>query len=99
MTRNLKTHCELCEREFYSNEGRFPVGKPTVHHLVPKQKYRGKWSEVETIMICSRCHKQLHKCYDNVALKTELNDIESLKASSEMQKFIAWLRKEKRSEQ
>ena len=96
MTKARKTHCELCERAFHSLEGRFPVGKPTVHHLVPKQKYRGKWAEVKTIMICSRCHKQLHKLFDNVTLKTQFNDLELLKSNPEMMKFISWIRKEKR---
>lgn len=85
--------CAICEREFYSDEGRFPVGKPVVHHLIPKQKYRGKKSELEGILICSKCHRQIHKLFDNAILKRNYYTLEKIKNYDEMKKFIKWIRK------
>jgi hypothetical protein len=45
--------CRICEREFYSSQGRSPVGRPVVHHLIPKQKYREKSRNAPIIHICS----------------------------------------------
>ena len=87
--------CELCGRTFFGNEGRFPVGKPVIHHLVPKQKFRGKSSEAQTITICSRCHKQLHRLYDNYMLKMKYCTLSQIKKDPELKKFITWLRKDK----
>jgi len=86
--------CEICEHGFFSKEGRFPVGKPVTHHLIPKQKFRGKSSDAQTIIICSRCHKQMHKLYDNYTLKRRLSAITELKNDPKMQKFVRWVRKE-----
>ncbi|WP_455391957.1 hypothetical protein [[Eubacterium] cellulosolvens] len=86
--------CVVCDREFYSAEGRFPVGKPVIHHLIPKQKFRGRRFEVTTITICSRCHKQLHKLYDNYELKKNYCTLAEIKNDPEMQKFVRWIRKD-----
>lgn len=85
--------CEICERHFFSSEGRFLVGKPYVHHMIPKQKFRGKLSDAPTILICSRCHKQLHRLYDNSILKKKCSTLKEIKCDLEMQKFVYWLRK------
>ncbi len=87
--------CAVCERRFHSDEGRFPVGRPEVHHLVPKHKYRGKPAEAPTILVCHRCHRQLHRLYDNPTLKEEYSSVKKLKDDPEVKKFVNWLKKEK----
>lgn len=86
--------CELCERRFYSNEGRFPVGGPTKHHLTPKQKYRGKLKDAKYAFICEGCHKQINKVFTNNELKT-YNTIAKLKKHPKIISYIKWIRKEK----
>jgi predicted HNH restriction endonuclease len=86
--------CAVCSREFYSATGRFLVGKPVVHHLIPKQKFRGKHNDAGIISICARCHRQLHKLYDNNTLKNRYSSIEEIKSDPEMKKFVKWVRKE-----
>jgi 5-methylcytosine-specific restriction endonuclease McrA len=90
LKRNGMKKCAICERIFYSNEERFPVGNPVVHHLIPKQKHGGKKSEGEGILICSKCHKQVHKLFDNSRYHT----LEKIKSCDEIKKFVKWIRKE-----
>jgi predicted HNH restriction endonuclease len=89
-----KEKCRLCNRTFFSTEGRFNVGQPVVHHLIPKQKFRGKKTEAPTILICLHCHKQLHKLFNNSVLRSEYNSISKIKKHKKMRRFIHWLRKE-----
>lgn len=84
--------CKLCERHFYSNEGRFPVSGPTKHHLIPKQKYRGRVKDAKYELICETCHKQINKMFTNNELKA-LNTIAKLKKHPKMQKYLKWIRK------
>lgn len=79
--------CELCERD---------VARLTVHHLVPRQKVKQKKADPgPTINICSACHRQIHTLFDNKRLAQDLNTLESLQNEPEMQKFLAWMRKQK----
>lgn len=77
--------CELCERD---------VERLTVHHLIPKQKAKQKVAEIPTVTICSACHKQIHSLFDNTRLSQELNSLEKLKDEPQMQKFLAWVKKQ-----
>jgi hypothetical protein len=78
--------CELCERE---------VPKLTVHHLRPRQTTKRKKAEIgPTASICSACHRQVHVLFDNKRLARELDSIEKLQAEPQMQKFLAWVRKQ-----
>lgn len=78
--------CELCERE---------LSQLTVHHLIPRQKTkRKKLDPGPTINICSACHRQTHRLFDNTRLAKELNSLEALKSEPQMQKFLAWVRKQ-----
>ncbi|WP_460204919.1 HNH endonuclease [Scytonema sp. NUACC21] len=74
--------CELCDRE---------LDKLTVHHLIPRQK---KGHHGPKINICSACHRQIHTLFDNTRLAQELNSLEKLKQEPQMQKFLAWVRKQ-----
>lgn len=75
--------CQLCQRE---------IEKLTVHHLIPKQK---KGTHGPTIDICSACHRQIHTLFDNKRLATELNTLDKLQSEPQLQKFIAWVKKQK----
>lgn len=67
----------------------------TVHHLVPRQHSKRKKQEPgETINICSACHRQIHVLFDNKLLAKELNSLEKLSNEPQIQKFLAWVRKQ-----
>ncbi|MBU7581671.1 MAG: HNH endonuclease [Nostoc sp. TH1S01] len=67
----------------------------TVHHLVPRQNTkRKKQAPGPTANICSACHRQIHALFDNKVLAVELNTLEKLMNDPQMQKFLAWVRKQ-----
>jgi 5-methylcytosine-specific restriction enzyme A len=72
--------CALCERE---------VARITKHHLTPKSE-----GGTETADLCLACHKTLHKFFTNRTLAKELNSIEALRQTPEVQRYIAWVRKQ-----
>jgi 3-methyladenine DNA glycosylase AlkC len=79
--------CELCQRE---------MEQLTVHHLIPRQAVKRKQADPgPTIEICSACHRQLHNLYSNTELAKQLNTIEKLRNEPKMQKFLAWIKKQK----
>lgn len=78
--------CELCERE---------MERLTAHHLIPRQSTKRQKVETSpTIDICSACHRQIHALFDNKYLAKELNTLEKLRKAPEMQKFLAWVKKQ-----
>ncbi|WP_256973486.1 HNH endonuclease [Nostoc sp. T09] len=86
MSHNQQEQCELCHRE---------MEHLTVHHLVPRQHSKRKKQEPgETINICSACHRQIHVLFDNKLLAKELNSLEKLSNEPQIQKFLAWVRKQ-----
>ncbi|MBE9168466.1 HNH endonuclease [Pleurocapsales cyanobacterium LEGE 06147] len=79
--------CELCQRE---------MERLTVHHLIPRQAVKRKKAEPgPTIDICSACHRQIHSLYSNNELAKYLNTLEKLRNEPKMQKFLAWIEKQK----
>ncbi|MDX2099266.1 MAG: HNH endonuclease [Leptolyngbyaceae cyanobacterium bins.59] len=83
----MGTCCELCDRA---------VEDLTLHHLVPRQKTKRKNQDPSpTITICSACHRQIHSLFNNTRLANELDSPEKLKAEPQMERFIAWVRKQK----
>ncbi|WP_308796278.1 HNH endonuclease [Tolypothrix sp. FACHB-123] len=86
MSKNAREQCELCHRE---------MENLTVHHLVPRQNTKRKHQDPgETVNICSACHRQIHALFDNKLLAKELNTLEKLCNEPQMQKFLAWVRKQ-----
>jgi hypothetical protein len=83
--------CRICEREFNTKQGRYPVGKPTKHHVVPKHKYHGRWRDAEVILICNFCHRQINKFFTNNELK--LMTLEQLRNHQKVYNWIKWIRK------
>jgi hypothetical protein len=75
--------CELCERE---------VENLTLHHLVPRQKKGHAGPKAE---ICAACHRQIHTLFDNARLARELNSLERLRDEPDMQRFLAWVRRQR----
>ena len=88
-----KTACELCGRDVFL----------TFHHLIPKKMHRRtrfkktytKTQLNEGIMICSLCHKGLHKLFDEMTLGRDLNTLPKLRANEKVQKHTQWVRKQK----
>lgn len=67
----------------------------TVHHLTPRQNTKRKKADPgPTAEICSACHRQVHALFDNKQLARELNSIKKLKDEPQMQKFLAWVKKQ-----
>ncbi|UCD13131.1 MAG: hypothetical protein JSW60_06105 [Thermoplasmatales archaeon] len=84
--------CWLCKREFYKQQGRFPVGPPTKHHIIPKQKYHGKWKDADVVPVCKACQHQMHKTFTNYQLK-EMTKTE-LRNHKKIRSYIKWIRKD-----
>lgn len=91
MNTNKPKGCWICNRDFYSNQGRYPVGGPTKHHITPKQKYRGKMKNAECEYVCVKCHRQINKMFKNNELK-KLG--KKLKEHPKIKKWVKWIRKE-----
>ena len=76
--------CELCGREIPEH---VPQSR---HHLIPRSK-GGKKSP--TILLHHQCHKEIHSKFSDAALAMRYNSANKLRNSSELKKFIAWIRK------
>lgn len=85
--------CELC--------GRSEVAL-TRHHLIPRSRHnkartRKQFSREalvsEIALLCRPCHSQIHRLFDNHELATYYHTIERLKAHSEVEKFVNWIKK------
>lgn len=74
--------CELCERE---------VEHVTVHHLIPRQK-DGRFGPRADL--CSACHRQIHILFDNTRLARELNCLDRLRDEPDLQRFLAWVKRQ-----
>lgn len=55
---------------------------------------RHKQDPGETIAICSACHRQIHRLFDNAHLARELHTLEALKAHPKLERFVRWVRKQ-----
>jgi len=72
--------CELCERN---------VTGISKHHLVPKSE-----GGTATVDLCATCHATLHRFFTNRTLAREFNTIAALRCAPEVQRYIAWVRKQ-----
>ena len=78
--------CELCDRQ---------MSRLSVHHLIPRQYSKRKKAEIgPTVNICSACHRQIHAFFTNKRLAEELNTLEKLRNEPQMEKFLAWVKKQ-----
>lgn len=74
------SRCALCERE---------VAQLTDHHLVPRSE-----GGTETVPLCHPCHKSVHAFFSNKALARLHPTVEALRAAPEMERYLAWIRKQ-----
>lgn len=91
--KSKKDKCDLCGRE---------NAIQTFHHLIPKKMHRKKivvdlFPDLDLnaygIMVCSPCHKMIHKKIDHFDLATQYNTVEQLKRHPELSKFITFQQK------
>jgi len=82
--------CALCERE-----------RPlTFHHLIPKKVHKKSIllkqfskDQMHTlgILVCSDCHKTIHKHISHIDLGKHYNTREALLEHPEIGKFVKWV--------
>jgi 5-methylcytosine-specific restriction protein A len=72
--------CALCARQ---------VGRLTRHHVRPRQ-YGGTLVEE----LCQACHHQVHALFTNRTLAAELDTIAKLREDPQIQRYLAWARKQ-----
>ena len=85
--------CALCGRETAL----------TFHHLIPRKmhrrsRFRKRYSRDELntgIDICPRCHRGLHRLYDEMTLATTLNTLDALREDDAIQRHARWVRRQK----
>ena len=81
-------HCALCERQ---------PPMLTEHHLVPRSQGRRRGIKIAmlpTVRLCPACHKFLHKTFSNAELAGEFNSLDALLEREEVQRFVAWIKKQ-----
>jgi len=49
----------------------------------------------ETAPMCRSCQNQIHAFFTNKELAEQYNTIEKLKANEQVQRWIAWIRKQR----
>ena len=76
-------NCELCGRVMLQ-------GDESTHHLVPKSRGGVKGS---TAILHDICHRQMHALFGEKELAIMYNNINSLKAHRDVQRFIKWVSK------
>ena len=80
--------CEMCEREGVSL---------TRHHVYPRETHaslltKGVEKErlLQTITVCSMCHKAIHRFFTNDELAEKYHSLDLLLAQDKMYRFAAW---------
>lgn len=83
--------CSLCKRDNCKIEG---------HHLIPKQKHNKRFTRKftkeqlnTTAALCSACHYQMHKIFDNKELAENYYTIDLLLENEDVNKWISWISK------
>lgn len=92
---NIIGTCEMCGC----------VQPLTEHHLIPRTLHSRKWFKKNfkkedmrsrKINLCFGCHKFLHQQWTEKELGRDYNTLEKLLSLEKVQKFIGWIRKQKR---
>ncbi len=78
--RGESSTCALCGRQ---------VSRLSKHHVVPKSE--GGWL---TEWLCSACHRTVHSFFTNRTLAQEKSSIEALRQDPDIQRYLAWVRKQ-----
>lgn len=82
-SKNGVTVCELCHRE---------VERYTVHHLTPRARGGRLGPKAK---LCPTCHRQLHAMFSETTLAQELHSIQLLRANSQVNSYLKWVRKQR----
>ncbi|NVJ62343.1 MAG: hypothetical protein HWE27_18290, partial [Gammaproteobacteria bacterium] len=75
----------------------------TFHHLIPRKLHRRKrfqklYSKQELnqgIEICRKCHRGIHKTYDEMTLGQEFNSLQLILSDTALLKHFHWVAKQK----
>ena len=75
------------------------------HHLIPRKvhrraHYRRHYDREklnEGIMVCRRCHKGIHKSYDEMTLARQFSSLDALLADETLAKHFRWVAKQRES--
>ena len=87
--------CEMCERDLIT----------TSHHLIPKQIHTKSWciklftkDEMNNrrANLCRDCHPYLHKKFTHTQLGKLYNTIELIMANEDVQKYVAWVKRQRK---
>jgi len=81
-SKNGTTICELCHRE---------VDRYTIHHLIPRARGGRLGPKAK---LCPTCHRQLHAMFSETTLAQELSSIELLRANTQVNSYLKWVRKQ-----
>lgn len=85
--------------------GRCPCCSRTVpltfHHLVPKKmhrrnRYKKQYSRENLnrgVYVCRRCHKGIHRIFDELTLAEKFNSLETLLLDERLAKHFRWVSK------
>ena len=87
------SNCQLCGRSV----------SLTFHHLIPRKvhrrprfkKYFSKEELNQGIWICRKCHKGIHKFFDEMTLAKDFYTLEKLQANPIIAKHVEWVAKQK----
>lgn len=85
--------CELCGR----------TQPRTFHHLIPRTLHSNKWFKksftreqmAAGLELCRDCHGAIHTHIDEKRLGRELNSRERLLAHPQIDRFVAWLSRQR----
>ena len=88
-------NCALCRRETAL----------TFHHLIPRKLHgRNRFANTYTraqlnegLMLCRKCHKGLHRLYDEMELGSRLSTEQALRNDPKIAKHVRWVAKQRTS--
>lgn len=84
--------CQLCQRRVAL----------TFHHLIPRKvhrraRFRKNYDKAFLnggIWICRKCHRGIHKLYDEMTLAQEFSTLQRLQEDEKIHKHVAWVAKQ-----
>lgn len=93
MKRPKHGECVLCKR----------LTALTFHHLIPRKLHKRKrFAKTYTkdqlnegLMLCTRCHKGLHKLYNEMELGSRFNTHQALQNDPQIARHVAWVARQK----
>ena len=77
MKKHGKLNCEVCDFDFYNVYGEIGKGFIEAHHRVPLSKIDGesKTELKDLALVCSNCHRILHRRIDTMSITDLRNTI------------------------